>query len=482
MSDQDDKEIELLRLLEEEAKYRAENRMLAYEPYPKQLEWHTAGRDYRENALIAGNRSGKTYAAAFEVACHLTGLYPAWWPGRRFDRAAEGWAIAKTSELGRNICQALLFGTPGVAEAKGTGMVPKNCIVDTSLARGITDAYDRVMVRHVSGGVSIIQFKSAEQGKDKMMGATLDFVWCDEEPPLEVYTEAYIRLSTRKGLMMITYTPLDGRTALVDRLLYERTPDRHVVTMSMDDAKHFSLEEIEREMLSYPEHERDARRHGTPMQGEGRVWTVPESMFVMDPIAIPKWWSIIIGIDFGFEHPTAVAWLAWDKDQDIVYVIGEYRQAKQPMAVHVAAIRERKEFALAPVAWPHDGGQHDKGSGEGLADQYKKTGLRMLHGHAQAEEGGNSLSASIHEIGARLVSGRWKVFRNCTMWLEEYRNYHTKDGKIVAERDDLLSASRYANMMKRYARHASDCRSDPYGNSRPRKQRYAKGSGFLKRS
>jgi hypothetical protein len=52
----------------------------------------------------------------------------------------------------------------------------------------------------------------------------------------------------------------------------------------------------------------------------------------------------------------------------------------------------------------------------------------------------------------RMQTGRWKVFSICTEWFEEFRLYHRKDGRIVKERDDLISASRYALMMKRYAR------------------------------
>ena len=49
-------------------------------------------------------------------------------------------------------------------------------------------------------------------------------------------------------------------------------------------------------------------------------------------------------------------------------------------------------------------------------------------------------------------TGRWKVFAGCGEWLEEYRLYHRKDGRIVKMADDLLCASRYAMMMRRYAR------------------------------
>lgn len=56
----------------------------------------------------------------------------------------------------------------------------------------------------------------------------------------------------------------------------------------------------------------------------------------------------------------------------------------------------------------------------------------------------------------RMQTGRFKVFSTCGDWFEEFRLYHRKDGRIVKERDDVISASRYALMMKRFARVKAD--------------------------
>jgi hypothetical protein len=55
-----------------------------------------------------------------------------------------------------------------------------------------------------------------------------------------------------------------------------------------------------------------------------------------------------------------------------------------------------------------------------------------------------------------MQTGRLKVFRHLADWLEEFRLYHRKDGRIVALRDDLLSATRYALMCLRFAKVMSD--------------------------
>lgn len=55
------------------------------------------------------------------------------------------------------------------------------------------------------------------------------------------------------------------------------------------------------------------------------------------------------------------------------------------------------------------------------------------------------------DILQRMQTGRFKVDATLSQWWEEFRMYHRKDGKVVKERDDLMSATRYACMMLRYA-------------------------------
>jgi phage terminase large subunit-like protein len=71
---------------------------------------------------------------------------------------------------------------------------------------------DTVSVRHASGGTSVLGFKSYDQGRRKFQGTAKHLVWLDEEPPLDVYQECLTRLMTTDGLMLCTFTPLEGMT------------------------------------------------------------------------------------------------------------------------------------------------------------------------------------------------------------------------------------------------------------------------------
>jgi hypothetical protein len=50
-----------------------------------------------------------------------------------------------------------------------------------------------------------------------------------------------------------------------------------------------------------------------------------------------------------------------------------------------------------------------------------------------------------------MQAGRFKVMSHLVEWFEEKRTYHRKDGIIVKKRDDLMSATRVAYMMRRHA-------------------------------
>ena len=83
--------------------------------------------------------------------------------------------------------------------------------------------------------------------------------------------------------------------------------------------------------------------------------------------------------------------------------------------------------------------------------QYKAQGLNMLPERATFDDGSFGLEAGITEMLDRMQTGRLKVFSHLTDWFEEFRLYHRKDGLIVKLNDDLMSATRYAMMMRRFA-------------------------------
>jgi len=440
-----------MQIAAELARRQRTNRLKHYRPYAKQREFHLAGATHRERLFLAGNQLGKTMAGAAEVAMHLTGRYPDWWDGKRWDRPTVWLAGSESYELTRDGVQRLLVGPPDKEEEWGTGFIPGECIVGRTRRMGVSNSLDSVTVRHASGGASTILFKAYEQGRGKWQANTVDGVWFDEEAPEDVYIEGITRTNATRGIIMMTFTPLLGMSSVVARFIMEDSDDRIVTTMTIDDAEHYTPEERARIIASYPAHEREARTKGIPSLGSGLIFPVLEEDIVVEPFSIPAHWARIGGMDFGWDHPSAFVDCAWDRDADVFYVTKDYRKSQATPIIHAAAVKPWGSWL--PWSWPHDG-NNDTAAGEHLSKQYGEQGLILLPEHATFEDGSNSVEAGLMEMLDRMQTGRWKVFSTCKHWLEERRLYHRKDGKVVKERDDTISASRYALMMKRYAETA----------------------------
>lgn len=439
-----------------------ENQLELYKPYAKQAEFHALGAAKRERMLSAGNQLGKTLSAANEVAVHLTGRYPEWWAGKRFTKGNNWLAGSESGELTRRGVQRYLFGRDPKTDP-GTGAIPKDCIVDLNWSRHVNDFIDTAKVRFTAPdgtvSVSTISLKSYDQGRGKWQADTVDGIWFDEEPPEDIYMEGLTRTNAAYGPVIVTCTLLKGMTAIAMRFWseLEKYPDAGMVNMTIHDVDHYSPERKAQIIASYPAHEREARTLGVPSMGSGKVFPIEEDAIKVDPFPLPAHWPRIIGLDFGWDHPAGAAWLAWDRDSDTVYVYNEF-QLRETTPVMQAPLLAAKGKWI-PIAWPHDGLQHDKGSGEQLAQQYRNGGANMLPEratHAPADgqkegEGGNGLEAGVSDMLDRMQTGRWKVFSTCTAWLAEFRMYHRKDGLIVKLNDDVISASRYGMMMLRHA-------------------------------
>lgn len=164
---------------------------------------------------MAGNQLGKTWCGSAEMAVHLTGLYPDWWEGRRWDRPIRAWAGSNTGEVTRDNAQRSLIGDPRARETWGEGMIPGDYLGRVSMKQGVPDQVDGALVKHVSGGWSTIGFKSYDQKREKWQGETLDAVWFDEEPPMDIYMEGLTRTNATGGMVYLTFTPLLGMSEVV---------------------------------------------------------------------------------------------------------------------------------------------------------------------------------------------------------------------------------------------------------------------------
>ena len=446
--------------MEELESRKTHNALRYWEPYDWQEDLCNADAENAQILAMCANRVGKSYTGARRLAIHATGLYPDWWTGHRWEEPIKCWAAGVSAESTRDILQNELLGTPEDPSQLGTGAIPKDCIGERTRKAQVPNAVATVMVRHHTNGVfdgwSKIDFKAFEQGEKKFMGTSQHEIWLDEQPPDGLFTQCITRTANTGGTVTMTFTPEDGVTPVVNQFMKFRKPGMKLIQATWDDAPHLT-ESVKEQLLSvYGEHERDMRSKGIPVFGSGPVFPVAEETIAVDPFDVPDYWPGIIGIDFGWDHPTAAVWLRLDPDSNTVYITDCYRQRISTAAIHAAAINSRD--GNFPIAWPHDGMVHDKGSGVSLADQYRQLGCNMLFTHftnplapGETGKGNNKVEPGINAMLQAMEQGRFKVFKTCNEWFQEFRMYHRENGIIHALDDDLMSATRYAFQSTRYA-------------------------------
>lgn len=446
-------EIELLSLHEEMARRKRYRKINEYYPakgplrrdlYPKHMQFFFAGAKYTERLFMAANRVGKTEGAGgYEIACHLTGNYPEWWNGKRFDRPIDAWAAGDTKETVRDIIQTKLMGEP---HDIGSGLIPKDLIADYSRKSGISNSVDTVFVKHKSGGISKLSFKSYDQARISFQGTKKDVIWLDEEPPLDVYTECLLRTTDTSasndgnGIMMLTFTPLMGMSETVMAFLPNgqvkdaQKGSKFVVMATWDDVAHLSKETKEKLWNSIPPFQRDARSKGVPALGSGAIYPVPESDFIVEPFDIPDHWPRGYSLDVGWNR-TAALWGALDRENDVLYLYAEHYRSQAEPSIHAEAIKARGQW-IPGVIDPASNGRSQK-DGNQLIEDYKSLGLDL-------ENAVNTVEAGIYQVWQRLSTGRMKVFSSLSNWRYEFRLYRRDEkGRIVKENDHLMDDTRY---------------------------------------
>ena len=152
--------------------------------HKKQIAFHKCPK--RNRWVFGGNRSGKTECGAVEVVFMACGVHP-----YRKNKVVDGWVVSLSRQVQRD-----------VAQKKILEYLPASCIEKIVMVSGGQDSaengiIDFILVKSRVGGTSRIGFKSCDQGREKFQGASLDFVWFDEEPPFDIYLECKMRVLDR---------------------------------------------------------------------------------------------------------------------------------------------------------------------------------------------------------------------------------------------------------------------------------------------
>lgn len=395
----------------------------------KQMAFHKCTK--RNRWVFGGNRSGKTQCGAVETVWLARGIHP-----YRANRPSVScWVVSLSQQVQRD-----------VAQQKVLYYLDKSWIVDIVMVSGHKGSpqngvIDYIDVANVLGGTSRIAFKSCEAGREKFQGASLDFVWFDEEPPQDIYEECRMRVLDKNGHIFGTMTPLKGQTWVYDEIYLNCHNSSEVwcITMEWADNPYLKSSEVQLLSQSLSQDMLESRRYGRFTQLAGLVYSEFDQSNVVEPFDIPAHWQDTMSIDPGLANPLSCHWYARD-EQGNVYVVAEHYQANRDVDYHVQQIKA----ICQRLGWKSTNGsysalmdsasnQHTLSGRQSVAELFAERGIAV---NTQVNK---HLYTGISKVKALLKggeNGKLYVFSSCTNMIRELKGYQWADNDRPVKRDD----------------------------------------------
>ena len=442
--------VERIIAIENEQKRRAANNFLAEynsgeKKHLKQLAFHKCQKKNRW--VFGGNRSGKTECGAVETVYMARGNHPY----RENRKNTFGWVVSLSTQVQRD-----------VAQAKVLHYLNPAWIADITMLSGKKESpeygvIDQIMVKNVFGGISVIGFKSCDQGREKFQGSSLDYVWFDEEPPKDVYEECRMRVIDKNGDIFGTMTPLKGLTFVYEDIYLnpKNSPDIWCEFMEWADNPFLPASEIKALTETLSAEQLETRRYGRFKANSGLVYPeFDENVHVIEPFNVPADWYDTISIDPGLKNPLSAHWYAVDYD-GTVYVIAEHFEAEKSVEYHADKIKR----ISARLGWGTDGNGRIRALIDSAANQKTLAAVKSVS-ELFYEQGINvnpnvnkDLFSGIARVKQYLkpAAGKPKlyVFKTCVNLIRELKSYRWADGDAPKKFDDhALDELRYYVMTK----------------------------------
>lgn len=396
----------------------------------KQMQFHKCCK--RNRWVFGGNRSGKTECGAVEAVWMARGIHPY----RKNRNNVFGWIVSVSYEVQRDVAQSkvLYYLNPEWIEdiimISGSKGSPANGIIDT------------IIIKNVFGGKSKIGFKSADQGRTKFQGASLDFVWFDEEPPKDIYNECKMRVLDKKGDIFGTMTPLKGLTFIYDEIYLNKYNNNEIKCFAMEwkDNPFLDKREIEEMTKSMSDKTLASRRYGRFMENTGLVYEeFDENIHVIEPFDVCKDWYDKISIDPGLNNPLSAHFYCVDFNND-VYVIAEHYEKGKDIDYHAKAIlniakqldwhynHSGKLEALIDSAAK----QRTLASSKSVAELFYDKGIAVNTNVKKEKFAG---IARVKEYFAARPAKIY-IFKTCVNMIRELKSYWWGEGDCPIKKDD----------------------------------------------
>ena len=440
------------------------NQLKYFRPFEHQRRFFVTGSAPRRG-ILAANRIGKTVSTCYEAAMHLTGIYPDWWEGRRFDHpvnimvAGEGWSQVAL------VLQNELLGTNDVKiqHQLGTGAIPRaNIVMDTMRNDGANCI--GCEVRHRSGLNSYLLFANYTQEVRQMQGFKLNIAVFDEQPPDEFFSEIVTRTATTQGMVMCSFTPLKGLNGLVSKF-WNREEGYEHIRVSWDDVPEydpwgepFLLKETRLQLeRDYLPHERDARRNGVPVMGKGavfqiRTWPTYRTQDVDFKSSMGLY--RIIALDLGLVNDkTVISLMYYDPNANEMWLHTQIvvKGTEEANPINWIQHLMRPEVFGCPIVLPPDAGTPGRYTMTSLSlrqlfEQYELNVVPDPIMNPPDDQGRrtNHKSYGVNIMRQMLELGTLRINENCTEFLREAQNYYADERGRFSDPDDCIDSARYA--------------------------------------
>ena len=412
----------------------------------KQLEFHKCQK--RNRWVFGGNRSGKTECGAVEVVWLARGIHPY----RENRPNVVGWVVSLSSKVQKEVSQEKIL------KYLPSDWIDEIIMNSGSKASAEFGVIDTIVIKNVFGGKSKISFKTCESGREKFQGTSLDFVWFDEEPPLDIYNECVMRVLDKQGDIFGTMTPLKGLTFVYDYIYLNKFNDPEVWCEFIEwaDNPYLSADEIKRLSTTMGESELESRRFGrfTDIANSIVYKEFDEKVNVIEPFNVPRDWFDMISIDPGLHNPLSCHFYAQDYDGN-VYVIAEHYQSNITVEEHSIAIKQ----ICKELNWPTGFNGYinaiidSAASQKTLASEKSVVDLFYDFGIMVNPNVNKDLFSGISRVKSYLKDANGKahlfIFSNCVNLIREIKGYFWGDEEKPVKKDDhALDELRYYIMTK----------------------------------
>lgn len=444
--------INLLKLLED----KQSSSLTWFTPNKAQQQFFDLTKDADFLLLAGGNRVGKTLALSIMSYCHLTGIYPPWWKGHKFNYPVNVWIGSTTENSLIDLKDKWFFGEGEIRPL----FLPKQVLEKNSLKHAYKIKHEK--------GISTVKFKTYKQGRKEWQAKKVDFIGFDEEPPLDVYHEACLRVAKagfrEHGKIAIAATSLyysdfvnsffertrnnNGIKEILNVKPGEIIDKKCYIVSSWDNVDHLDEETKKKQIANMAYHEVEARTKGVPSKGGGKVYPSSEDFIVCEPFEITEDYLLIGGMDFGWANNTAVVLVAIEKNTKKSFLFAEYYAKQKTPEEHIASLKSHHLFGKyidwVPIMHDPAGKSSNLTDGKSVASLYEE--LNLIPGN-------NGVNLGIERVRQAFFNGSLKIFKTCLNILTEYRSYYYEEGTgdVKKSNDHSLDALRYSIMGKDYA-------------------------------